>query len=328
MRPKRPDRLGMALLTVLLLTATMAAVCVIILDDVRFSVRRTTNAELLAQGQAYAAGAERLAAAEIGRLSRLSPGRTPLRPVWNGRQMSFPIEDGSIRATLRDGQACFNVNSLVLGQGEDLIVQPEGVAQFVALGVALGVPRGRMAALADAAVDWMDEDSEVRPGGAEDARYAARAQPYRTAGVRMSEVSEMRALEGMDETLYRRLRPWLCALPTTRLSPINPNTLRPDQAPLLVALSQGRLPLGAARAAVSARPEGGWRDLDAFWRQPALAAFQPGDEVRAQPSLVTRFFDLDVDVEIGGLTAVRHALLEQAADGRVRVVSRRWTAPE
>lgn len=327
-RRSRVSRRGMALLTVLLLTATMAAVCVVILDDVRFSVRRTTNLELTAQGQAYGAGAERLAAAEIERLTRISPGRTPVQPAWNGRRMAFPVEDGSITATLSDGQACFNINSLVLGQGEDLVAQPEGVAQFIALGVAIGAPRPRMAAVADAVVDWMDEDSEARPNGAEDARYAARPQPYRTAGVMMAEVSELRAVQGMDAALYDRLRPWLCALPTTRLSPINPNTLRSDQAPLLVALSEGRLPIGAARAALAARPQNGWTDLDAFWRQPALAVFTPDEARLSQPSLTTRYFNLDVEVELGSEVFYRTALLELAADGRVRTVSRRWTPSE
>ena len=41
MKPGARDRRGMALLTVLLLVAVMAALCVVLLDDVRFSVRRT-----------------------------------------------------------------------------------------------------------------------------------------------------------------------------------------------------------------------------------------------------------------------------------------------
>ena len=44
MRRLRGSREGLALLTVLLLVAVMAVVAVAILDDVRFSVRRTTNA--------------------------------------------------------------------------------------------------------------------------------------------------------------------------------------------------------------------------------------------------------------------------------------------
>lgn len=46
----------MALLTVLLLVAVMAAVAVLVLDDIRFSVRRTMNAETQSQAQWYAAG--------------------------------------------------------------------------------------------------------------------------------------------------------------------------------------------------------------------------------------------------------------------------------
>lgn len=318
----------MALLAVLLLVAAMAALCVAILDDVRFSIRRTTNAEIQAQAQAYAAGAEALAAQEIGRLGAASPDRTPLRPAWNGRSLSFPVEEGEIRATLRDGQACFNINSLVLGQGEDLIAQPAGVAQFVALGVALGESRPRMSAVADAVIDWMDADGEARPGGAEDARYAGRAAGYRTAGVMMAEVSELRAVQGVDAALYARLRPWLCALPTTRLSPLNPNTLAVGQAPLLVAVSQGRLTLAAGKAAIEARPPDGWPDLEAFWAQPALAAAKPDEETRNQMSLVTRYFDLDVDVEIAGNPYRRTALIRLDPDGRAHTVIRRWISEE
>ena len=79
------DRQGMALLTVLLLVAVMAAVAVLILDDIRFSVRRTTNVETQAQAQWYAAGAEALARRQIADLMAVDPARTPLEPRWNGR---------------------------------------------------------------------------------------------------------------------------------------------------------------------------------------------------------------------------------------------------
>ena len=58
-------REGMALLTVLLLVAVMSVVAVAVLDDVRFSVRRATNAEGQAQAQMYADGAELLALRQI-----------------------------------------------------------------------------------------------------------------------------------------------------------------------------------------------------------------------------------------------------------------------
>ncbi|HAF80520.1 MAG TPA: hypothetical protein DCG66_05850 [Brevundimonas sp.] len=153
MRRGRTSREGMALLTVLLLVAVMAAVAVVLLDDVRFSVRRTTNADVQAQAQWYAAGAESLARRQIADLIKADPLRTPLEPRWNGRVLNFPIEEGAIRAVVTDGQACFNLNSLVYGQREDLFARPEGAAQFIALGAALGVSRARMAAAA-AALTW------------------------------------------------------------------------------------------------------------------------------------------------------------------------------
>jgi general secretion pathway protein K len=321
-------REGMALLTVLLLVAVMAAVAVLILDDIRFSVRRTTNVETQAQAQWYAAAAEALARRQIADLMAADPIRTPLEPRWNGRILSFPIEDGSIQAVVTDGQACFNLNSLVIGQDEDLMANPEGQAQFLALGAALSLPRGRMTALASALTDWMDGDADALPGGGEDARYASLATPYRTGGVVLADVSEMRAVAGMDDGLYRRLRPYVCALPTTRLSPINVNTLTPEQAPLLVMLTGGALGLNGAKAAIAARPPGGWVSIDAFWGQPALRAISPDQATRGQVSLLTRFYDLRVDVDYGGARAVRTALIYAAPDGGVRTVIRRWIPEE
>ncbi|ASD25884.1 general secretion pathway protein GspK [Brevundimonas diminuta] len=325
MRPRARDRRGMALLTVLLLVAVMAALCVVLLDDVRFSVRRTTNAESQAQAQAFAAGAEALARRRLSDLVRADPARTPLQPQWNGRVFALPLEEGEGRAVIRDGQSCFNLNSLVLGQGEDLIARPEGAAQFIALGEALGLPRGRMSAVAAALTDWMDGDDEVAAQGAEDAAYASRSTPYRTGGVMLAEVSELRAVAGVDDELYRRLRPHLCALPEARLLLLNVNTLEPQDAVLLVAISRGVVGLNAAKAAIAARPATGWSSPDAFWAQPALSGVVVDEEAKGQITLATRYFDLRVEIEHGDARAVRTALIHVAPDGVARTVIRRWT---
>ena len=318
----------MALLTVLLLVAVMSVVAVAILDDVRFSVRRATNVEFQSQAQWYAAGAESLARGQISRLLAAGPRRTPLDPAWNGRPMSFPIDGGTLTATVTDGQACFNLNSLVLGFGEDLTARPLGAEQFRALGRAVGAPDSRMGAIADALTDWLDADTTPLPLGAEDGVYAGLARPYRTGGVLLAEVSELRAVKGVDAETYRRLRPWVCTLPTSRLSPLNVNTLTPAQAPLLTMLTAGAVRPDQARMVIAARPRDGWPDAAAFWSQPALAAVHVDQEARDQVTVLTRFFDLRVEVELGGSRAVRTALLEAGSDGRVRTVIQRWTLEE
>jgi general secretion pathway protein K len=327
MRRGSGNREGMALLTVLLLVAVMSVVAVAVLDDVRFSVRRATNAETQAQAQWYASGAEALARRQVARLMAAGP-RTPLEPVWNGRRLDFPIENGSIGATVTDGQACFNLNSLVEGYGEDLMERPLGRAQFLALGRAVGAPDSRMRAVADALTDWLDADNVSRPLGAEDGAYAGLATPYRTGGVMLAEVSELRAVKGVDEDLYRRLRPWVCALPTSRLSPLNVNTLTAEQAPLLMMLTDNALGPQAARAVIARRPRAGWPDTAAFWSQPALSTAEVPDEARDQVTVQTRYFNLRVDVDYGGGRAVRTALLHARPDGAVQTVIQRWTPEE
>lgn len=328
MRGRSDNREGMALLTVLLLVAVMSVIAVAVLDDVRFSVRRTTNAETQAQAQWYASGAEALARRQVARLLTLGPARTPLEPEWNGRRLAFPIDGGSISAVVTDGQACFNLNSLVEGFGEDLTARPLGAAQFLALGRAVGAPDSRMHAAADALTDWLDADSAALPLGAEDGAYAGLATPYRTGGVLLAEVSELRAVKGVDADLYRRLRPWVCALPTSQLSPLNVNTLTPEQAPLLVMLTDGELGLQGARAVIARRPKEGWADAAVFWAQPALATVPVPAEYRAQATVLTRYFNLRVEVDYGGGRAVRTALLHAQPDGPVRTVIQRWTSDE
>lgn len=323
-RPVREQ--GMALLTVLLLVAVMAVVATALIDDVRFALRRTANAETTAQAQWYALGAEELARVEIARLTQADPHRTPVTPEWNNRPLTFPIEEGAIQATLRDGQACFNLNSLVEGDGESLIARPAGMAQFSALASALGVGSGP--ALAAAAADWIDSDQTPVAGGAEDGVYAGGPRPYRTSGTLLAEVSELRAVRGFDAATYATLRPHLCALPTTDLSPINVNTLTEGQAPLLVMLSGGVLGEAAARQVIARRPAGGWADVNAFWSEPLMAAVSPSDALYDQVTVRTRFFALETRVTYADAEAVSTALLEAPLAGPVRAVARRWSLAE
>lgn len=318
----------MALLTVLLLVAVMAAVCVVMLDDVRFSVRRASNVQTTAQAQWHALGAEVFARRQIARLNSANMMRTPLEPHWNGRVFDFPIEEGTMRVVVSDGQACFNLNSLVQGEAEALTARPEGMRQFVALARALDVPEGRAAAIGAALTDWLDSDQTPSPGGAEDGAYGGQAVTYRTGGTLLPEVSELRAVRGVDAETYARLRPHLCALPTTALSPINVNTLGQDRAALLVMLLDGRLSLPAAQRIIAGRPVEGWNNINEFWAQPALRTLPPGSEAYDQVNVRTRFFNFRADVAYAGAKVVRTSLLTVDGQGRVRPVIQRWTADE
>jgi general secretion pathway protein K len=324
-RTPRQRQHGVALLTVLLLVAVMAVLVTSVLDDIRFGLRRASNAQSMAQARWHALGAETLARARIEQLARaLFPVPTAR---WNGQPMMFPTERGVIHARLADASTCFNLNSVVQGAGDLWQRREPGARQFGALLRALDVPAHRSAALVDALVDWIDTDTVPSANGAEDDHYAVRAPGYRTAGIPLAEPSEMRAVAGFDAPLYAKLRPHICALPTDDLSPINLNALHPDQAVLLVMLSDGALSEGAARRLLTARPDAGWPDLDAVRAEPVLAALDLPDAMFDQIELQPRFFALETRVEHGGAQFVSSALFELAA-GHARLVARRWTLPE
>jgi len=323
----RPDReKGAALLTVLLMVAVIAVIAVAVLDDIRFGVRRATNARSASQAQWYAIGAEQLARRQIIRLTRRDPFRTTLEGDWNGRSLQFPIDHGAMVVRISDATSCFNLNSLVeADQGEPFRRRELGVRQFSKLLSLLGV--GDAATLAGSLVEWMDSN-DVGPADAEDPAYAGLSPPYRTAGGPLAEVSELRAVRGFTAKTYAALRPYVCALPTTDLSPININTLPADRTLLLTALTQGAIPEATARAAIAGRPAAGWPDVATFWAQRALLATPPSDEVREQLRVRTRFFALETQVTFDDLPIASSALFEAQSAGGGRLGARRWTLDE
>lgn len=324
MRPEHER--GAALLTVMLMVAVISVIAVGVLDDIRFGVRRTLNARVASQAHWYALGAEQLARTRIAQLMDRDPGKTTLEGGWNGRVISFPIEHGQMEARLTDATGCFNLNSVVeADQGEPFRRRELGVRQFTSLLSLVGAPNG--AELAENLAEWMDSN-DVGRAEAEDPGYAKLPEPYRTAGGPLAEVSELRAVRGFTPGVYAALRPYVCALPTTDLSPINLNTLPPERALLLTALTEGRVGREQAYRILSSRPAQGWPDAQAFWGQQSLLATPPGDVVRDQVRFRTRFFALDSQVVFADMPVFMTSLFETPSASKVMLVARRWTSDE
>ncbi|MDP2214168.1 type II secretion system minor pseudopilin GspK [Phenylobacterium sp.] len=315
---------GVALLTVLLLVAVLATLASVVLDDIRFGLRRAANAQAVGQARWYALGAETLAAGQIGALARAAD-RITLDGGWSDRPFSFPVENGLIQSRITDGAACFNLNSVVQGAGDVLSRRDLGVAQFNALLTALTFAPREAEMLAAALTDWIDSDGVRESGGAEDEAYLAGTPAYRTGGTLLAEVSELRAIRGFTPGVYVRLRPYVCALPTTDLSPINVNTLTSDKAVLITMLTEGAVGPELARPVIAARPLGGW-SVEDFWRQPALVEHIPADP--SQVKATTRFFTLQTQVDYLDAEVVASGLFEVDPSGQVRLAARRWTYDE
>lgn len=326
MRPRRSER-GAALLTVLMLVAVMSVVAAAALERLTLATRLAANSGALDQARAFAMAAETIAISRIGDLKYRDKARTTLAGNWHGRPTRLPIPGGIATARVTDGGNCFNLNSVVAGDNpEDLKVRPVAVSQFTALMELLGIAPRDASSVAAALADWIDSDSLPQPGGAEDEFYAQYARPYRTANRMMMNASELRVVAGVTPQIYATVRPWICALPVTDLSPINVNTLAPEQAPLFAMLIPGQLKIGQARQMLAQRPTGGYGSLTTFWNLTTFAGASPSPEVQAQTKLTTRFFRVDIMVELGDAEVIEQALID-ARDAPARLILRQWGEP-
>lgn len=323
------DERGAALLSVLLLVAVMAVIAATALDRLTLATRIAASASMIDQGRAYSFAAEQIALRRVADLVAQNPAR--LSGDALGRDFTLPLPGGNARARLTDANNCFNLNALVAETAPGRLSQRSGaMAQFTALMTLLGMDPGEAKAIAGATADWIDSDSNTGPLGAEDEVYRAMPGAYLAANRKMADVSELRAVRGVTPKIYARLEPWICVLPVADPVRLNVNTLAPEQAPLIAMLLPGEIALADVRAALAARPRGGYGSSVRFWNAPALERLDPPSDVAGQVAVTSRWLTLRTQVALGDGFLTADALIDvnggapTAGMTPPAVVRRRW----
>jgi general secretion pathway protein K len=327
LRPPQSER-GAALLTVLMLVAVIAVLAAASLERLKLATRASINMIAVDQSRSYGYAAEAVALSRISDLVGRDGTKTTLEGDWNGRPIPFPIDGGIATAILTDGGNCFNLNSVVTSdqQSGTLTTRPSAILQFESLMINLGIPANQARPLSFALGDWIDSDAVPMQGGAEDAAYTRGKVPYRTGNVMMADASELRVVAGMTPQLYATVRPWVCALPTTDMSPININTISPAQAPLVAMMVPGQVNVQTAKRVIDERPANGYASVVSFWSLPAFAGLSPSPEAQAQTQVKTRWFALDFSVALAG-AEMRETALVDAALRPAKLVRRAYGDP-
>ena len=313
---------GAALVAALMLVALMAAISVQLVDLSRFAVFRTTAAMDRSGAYWAALGAREFAEGVVLETARDEVLRSDL--PWLSQPQVFPIERGSIRGRIRDGNNCLNINALAEhgGAGEDdgtgLGDVERARGMYDALMRAIAAPPGPAQRLKAQIIDWIDADTRPEPGGAEDDVYQRFDPPYRAANQRFSELEELLALPEMTPGFYAAVSPWLCVRPTARQPALNINTLSLDQAPLLAAAFSGRLALPDAEAVLFRRPPRGYDAAEDFWADPLIARMEIEGPERQGIAVSSRWFEMSVEVEQGAAVFALSQLAELTDGGALR----------
>lgn len=214
---------GVALITAVLVVALATILAVSVGFKGYLDQRRSVTAFSLDQGFEIATGAEAWAA-DILRKDRIGGSKTDdFTEMWATPMPPIPVDGGEVAGQLEDMQGRFNLNSLVKLQNNVLVKDEAAVQRFKNLLQILELEEK----WADLLVDWMDSDIEPGfPDGAEDNVYTSLSPAYRPPNMRITRASELLAISGMDLERYRKLEPFVTALPANM--PINLCTAAPE----------------------------------------------------------------------------------------------------
>jgi general secretion pathway protein K len=253
-RAKRPKaQRGVALIIALILVALAAILATKLSFDGWLERRRTIGIIATEQAFQFGLGAEALAASALSQIGQTgttatngqsqstngqsqstnfnsqqavtgqSASQVTLAQPWAQPTQPMPITApdnpdgepiGTLQGAIEDMSGRFNLNNLA-----HVIVQPNGqvledpfpLEQFQRLLVSVGLE----AKWAGIARDWIDADDQPgQPDGAEDAVYTSQNPPYRTGNWPMLSPSELMNMPGFGADRYRKIAPYVTALPT------------------------------------------------------------------------------------------------------------------
>ncbi len=301
---------GVALLAAVLVVALATILIAGLLDRGTLGQSRALQHTRSAQAYAFQQGLE-LWAARILRDDLERGGSDSRNDMWAQPMPPITVPEGLIHGRMRDLDGCLNLNALWTAEdGENSLA----ISRFQRLLRVLELDPG----LADAIVDWLDDDGVARRGGGEDAAYAALSPPRRPANRPFVHSSELRAVIGIDDEIHQRLLPHVCARPDGG-NTLNVNTASPQ---VLMSLDDAIGPALARRLHQDGRAD--FADHQQFRdRLIEQEALQLAADALRDVVATSRYFVAEAEVLMSEVPVRLYSLLDRdRAGGRIRVLAR------
>lgn len=327
---------GAALVVALLIFAVAAALMVGLQRDFTLHIQRTANTFLQEQAWQYLVGAEDLAAIalrlDIEQDAAREQPRDDLTEIWAQETTPYALdEDGWLAGQLEDLQGRFNLNNLLAGDagtagdGTGDSAAPTSAPgfspaqrQFIRLLQVLEdtdarrslMSRQEAIALTEAICDFMDSDNDPRPQGAEAESYRSLTPAYYPANQALASISELRAVKGMTEPVFRALAPLVTVWPAAGS---NLNVLTAT-LPLLrtLAAGDGLEPLSQSdgELLLAGREQGDWSSIESLLSL-SIYTGQDATDVESLISQHSAWFLLAAQVNIADREVRLYSVLER-----------------
>lgn len=221
--------------------------------------------------------------------------------AWNQPIAGIELPDAMLSGKLTDFDSKFNLNNLVInGQVNVLSVD---YFKRVLINLEIDI------ALADKIIDWLDADQVPLPQGAEDTVYLSMSPSYRTAGQPFVHISELKLVDGIDDSTYQRLISYVSVLPVQGniQTKMNVNTM---PALLLKSLD---VTISTKDALILFNDgSASNKNLQDFYRQPAIRYLNLGNDAKQLDKLIATqsiWFQARVDVRMDESLFTQYAIL-------------------
>ncbi len=322
---------GVALIIALILVALATILATKLTFDGFLERRRTIGVLAAEQALHFGLGAEALAADVLAQDLQNSGQQTTLAGPWAQPTQPMPITPqddpegepiGTLQGQLEDMQGRFNLNNLARvlpGGNVNQVPQqdPQPLEQFQRLLVSVGL-EPKWAAIAR---DWIDADNVPgNPDGAEDQVYTSQSPPYRTGNWPMMSPSELMNLPGFGADRYRKIAPYVTALPSSTVT-INICTA---PSPVLESLAQNLNGEYGPEVLANGRKAGCFPDLSTFRN---VVGPQQLAAINGRYGQVSQYFRLTARITLGTTEFTLYSLLERGGGGKITPLLRSFGTP-
>ena len=317
---------GVALVVVLFILAVMVTMSSQMTQRFQVGLKRTANLISYQQAISYLLGAESFSQYFMYKQIE-SANVTHLQQLWAKEEHVFPMDGATLRGRITDVHSRFNLNSLGNPNPQK---RRKNAERFLRLLTLLDIENSEAQHIVEQTEQWLNP---LPRGNAEDSTtdesdviYEAKDPPYRPAHRLMFDLSELRAIDGVTQIIYQRIKPFLCVYPENTELIVNANTLSEQQPEILAALfpTVGDLSVQSAKDILQSRSRQGWATLDGF--VSALGQHiedQLSDEDKKMFTVLSSSFEADMTINMHGNQLRMRVFLKKDSDNNNMVVRRR-----
>lgn len=314
---------GAALLMAMVAVALIALIAMGIATAQSLQIKKVQNSLHYSNSMQYLLAAEQLTAQALQQDLLTEAKRNAAYDFdepYLSQKFMLPLDNGMISAEIEDLQGKFNLRNLSQENGgQDLRATPA----FDRLLRQLKID----SSITDAIIDWIDEDDDAMPQGAEDSYYLSQQRQKLTANQALASIEELREIKGFEkkisdangkqQTVYQLLQQHVVLL--DRRSILNVNTAS-------VELMQSYFPHLTANKLEQIMRDRPFKTADEFKSHQAHKLEKGEIKFELLPEFSTRsnYFLLKSVVSLGSATSAMHSILRRDVQRTtIQVISRK-----